>query len=89
MGNARFDEMQRMAEVLGLADLTVHDLPDSGLKVLDPREIEYIVRSHIEHVRPAVVVTYPVHGISGFHDHLVTHAVTKRVLRCGMPAQTT
>ena len=27
--------------------------------------------------RPKVVVTYPVHGISGFHDHLVTHAVVK------------
>ncbi len=25
------------------------------------------------------MVTYPVHGISGFPDHLVTHAVVKRV----------
>lgn len=24
-------------------------------------------------------MTYPVHGISGFHDHLATHAVVKRV----------
>jgi len=26
-----------------------------------------------------VIVTYPVHGISGFHDHIVTHGVVKRV----------
>ena len=26
-----------------------------------------------------MLVSYPVHGISGFHDHLVMHAVAKRV----------
>ncbi|MFC2077627.1 PIG-L deacetylase family protein [Candidatus Bipolaricaulota bacterium] len=79
MGAVRFAEMQAVAKVLGLADLTVLDLPDSGLKELDPRVIEAAVASHIQRVRPAIVVTYPVHGISGFHDHLVTHAVVKRV----------
>lgn len=79
MGEARYAEMQCVAEVLGLTDLTVHDLPDGGLKELDPREIEDIVRRHIERIRPAIVITYPVHGISGFHDHIVTHAVIKRV----------
>jgi LmbE family N-acetylglucosaminyl deacetylase len=29
-------------------------------------------------VEPNVVVTYPVHGVSGHPDHLVTHAVVKR-----------
>jgi LmbE family N-acetylglucosaminyl deacetylase len=29
-------------------------------------------------IRPEVVVTYAVHGISGFHDHLIAHAVVKR-----------
>jgi LmbE family N-acetylglucosaminyl deacetylase len=79
MGDARYEEMQCVAEVLGLADLTVHDLPDGNLKELDPRAIEDVVRRHVERIRPAVVVTYPIHGISGFHDHLVTHAVVKRV----------
>ena len=32
----------------------------------------------LERLRPEVVVTYPVHGIPGFHDHLVTHAAVKR-----------
>ena len=79
MGDVRYEEMQCVAGVLGLTDLTVHDLPDGGLKELDPREIEDTVRRHVEKVRPTVVVTYPVHGISGFHDHLATHAVVKRV----------
>lgn len=79
MGAARFEEMQNVRGVLDLSDLTVLDLPDSGLKELDPRVIEEVVTDHIEHVQPDIVVTYPVHGISGFHDHLVTHAIVKRV----------
>jgi LmbE family N-acetylglucosaminyl deacetylase len=79
MGEIRYAEMRDVAKVLGLADLTVLDMPDSGLKELDPRQIEDVVAQHVRRVQPQVLVTYPVHGISGFHDHLVTHAVVKHV----------
>jgi LmbE family N-acetylglucosaminyl deacetylase len=79
MGEVRYQEMRQVAEVLDLSGMTVLDLPDSGLKEMDPRDIEQAIISEIECVRPHVLVTYPVHGISGFHDHLVTHAVVKRV----------
>ncbi|MBN1294551.1 MAG: PIG-L family deacetylase [Candidatus Latescibacteria bacterium] len=79
MGDVRYKEMQNVAKVLDLNGLTVLNLPDSGLKEVDPRIIEKAIIEHFEAVRPEVVVTYPVHGISGFHDHLVTHAVVKRV----------
>jgi LmbE family N-acetylglucosaminyl deacetylase len=79
MGEVRFREMECVARVLDLTDMTVLDLPDGGLKDMDPRQIEDVVRSHIEKIHPEIVVTYPVHGISGFPDHLVTHAVVKRV----------
>jgi len=79
MGQVRYEEMKQVAKVLGLSDLTVLDLPDSGLKELNPTAIESVVATHIECIHPDVVVTYPVHGISGFHDHLVAHAVVKRV----------
>ncbi len=79
MGNIRFEEMLDVAKVLNLTDMTVLDLPDSGLKELDPLEIEKITEQHVRSVEPDIVVTYAVHGISGFHDHLVTHAIVKRV----------
>jgi len=79
MGRIRNREMFSVEKVLGLSGMTVLDLPDNALKEMDPREIERIVERHIESVQPQVVVTYPVHGISGFHDHLITHAVVKRV----------
>ena len=78
MGEVRYREMLRVAKTLGLSGMAVLDLPDSGLKEMDPREIEEAVIDEIQRVRPQIVVTDAVHGISGFHDHLVTHAVVKR-----------
>lgn len=79
MGDIRFKEMLEVEKVLNLTGMTVLDLPDSGLQEMDPREIEKIIASHIAHIQPRLIVSYPVHGVSGFHDHLVTHAVVKRV----------
>jgi LmbE family N-acetylglucosaminyl deacetylase len=53
--------------------------PDSELKELDPGTIEESIRDEILRVKPHVVVTFPIHGISGFHDHLVTHFAVTRV----------
>jgi len=79
MGSVRFAEMQRVNAVLGLSGMTVLDLPDSGLKEMDPRQIEKVVVDEVERIKPDILVSYAVHGISGFHDHLVIHAIVKRV----------
>lgn len=79
MGAQREREMQDVARTLDLTGLTVLGLPDGGLRDLDPLDLEATVRAHVERVRPDVLVTYAVHGISGHPDHLVGHAVVKRV----------
>lgn len=79
MGEVRYKEMKCVEKVLGLNGMTVFDLPDSGLKEMDPADIEEVVLNQIEKIKPDVVVTYAVHGISGFEDHLVSHAVVKSV----------
>ncbi len=79
MGEIRFKEMQCVSKVLDLSGMTVLDLPDSGLKEMDPAEIEQVIRDHVDEIQPDVLVTYAVHGISGFEDHLVSHAVVKSV----------
>lgn len=78
MGEVRLVEMLKVKEVLGLETMEVLDLPDSKLKELDPRILEGIVTQHIEDIKPNIVITYPVHGGSGYHDHLVTYAIVKR-----------
>lgn len=79
MGEVRAKEMECVRSVLDLSSFQLHDLPDGRLAELDPVEIERIVEESIRRVRPHVLVTYAVHGVSGFADHLVTHAVVKRV----------
>jgi LmbE family N-acetylglucosaminyl deacetylase len=79
MGEIRYKEMQGVARVLDLDGMEVRNLTDSGLKEMEPQDIEQLVREHILRIRPDVLITYAVHGISGFHDHLVAHAIVKRV----------
>jgi LmbE family N-acetylglucosaminyl deacetylase len=79
MGEIRFKEMQCVEKVLGLSGMEVLNLPDSGLKELDPQHIEDVIGDHVGNLKPDVIVTYAVHGVSGFEDHLVSHAVVKRL----------
>jgi LmbE family N-acetylglucosaminyl deacetylase len=79
MGEVREKEMHQVAKILGLSSLTVWDWPDSGLQDIDPRNLERAIADFIRKLQPEILVSYPVHGISGFHDHLITHAVVKRV----------
>lgn len=79
MGDVRYKEMLEVEKTVGLSGMTVLDMPDSGLSEMDPREIASGIQKEIERLKPEVVVTYAVHGISGFHDHLVCHAVVKRL----------
>lgn len=78
MGRVRLGEMKAVEQVLDLTGMRVLDFPDSGLAEMDPPELEQAVVDHVREVRPEVLVTYAVHGISGFPDHLVSHAVVKR-----------
>lgn len=77
MGEIRYNEMLNVAKTLQLTGMTVLNLPDSGLKELDPSEMEKVIEEYIHTIKPDVVLTYAVHGISGFHDHLISHAVVK------------
>ncbi|MFO7798678.1 PIG-L deacetylase family protein [Rhodohalobacter sp.] len=79
MGDIRFKEMQCVEKTLGLNGMTVLDLPDNELKKMNPIELENVIEQQIHDLKPDVIVTYAVHGISGFEDHLVCHAVVKRV----------
>lgn len=79
MGEIRFKEMHCVEKVLDLNGMAVLELPDSGLKEMDPADIEKVIREQVQDIKPDVLVTYAVHGISGFEDHLVSHAVVKSV----------
>jgi LmbE family N-acetylglucosaminyl deacetylase len=78
MGEARYREMLDVKRTLDLTDMRVLTFPDGKLKETDPWAIEEAVREEALRVKPHVIVTYPVHGISGFHDHIITHTTVTR-----------
>ena len=48
--------------------------------------IEEAIRDEILRVKPHAVVTFPIHGVSGFYDHIVTHfGVTRTYLELRGP----
>src|SRR5699024_8589328 len=77
MEDIRVHEVPWESKELGLAGMEVLNFTDSGLKELDPQTLETAIRGDIEQIKPDVLVTYAIHGISGFEDHLVSHAVVK------------
>lgn len=79
MGEVRFKEMECVKDVLGLTSLEVLHYPDNELAELDPRDLETTVQERIIALKPDLVVSYPVFGVSGFNDHLVMHAIIKRL----------
>lgn len=79
MGRIRSEEMACMAQVLELSGMEILDFPDGTLATMDPLDLEETITAHVRRVRPDVVVTYAVHGISGHPDHLAGHAAVKRV----------
>lgn len=79
MGEVRYQEMQDVAETLDLTSMKVLEYPDGKLAEMNPIVLEEEVANRMHATEPDVVITYPVHGVSGHPDHLVTHAAVKRV----------
>ena len=79
MAETRYREMKDVAEVLDLSSLTVLEYTDGALAELTPLVLEDEIAAALHERVPDVLITYPVHGISGHPDHLVNHAIVKRV----------
>ena len=77
MAVERTQELEAVGKLLNLASLEILDFKDGSLAHLDPRIIEDSIRERISRILPQLIVTYPIHGISGHHDHLTTHAIVK------------
>ena len=79
MGRVRLKEMKAVERVLNLTSMEVLDYEDGGLQRMNPLDLEKLVLSYIDKIQPNLIVTYPIHGVSGHHDHLAIHGVVKRL----------
>ena len=79
MGAVREKEMQKVQKNLGISEMTILDYPDGGLPKENPLHLETEILKWIQHYQPNIVVTYPIHGGSGHHDHIALHHIVKRL----------
>jgi len=79
MGDVREIEMQRVKKSLGISEMNILDYKDGGLAKINPLDLEDEIHKWIKHYKPNVVITYPVHGGSGHHDHIALHHIIKRL----------
>ena len=79
MGAVRFQEMQRVKETLGIKEMIILDYEDGGLAKLHPAQLQSLVAKWILRIKPNIVVTYPIHGGSGHHDHIALHSAVRNV----------
>jgi N-acetylglucosamine malate deacetylase 2 len=85
MGLVRIREMEKVQEVLGIKEMHILDYEDGGLALINPLHLETIVEEWITKIQPNIMVTYPVHGGSGHHDHIALHAAVNRVFHALKP----
>lgn len=79
MGIIREKEMHKVQQSLGIANMKILDYEDGSLAFINPILLEQEVTKWLMLYQPDVVVTYPVHGGSGHHDHIAIHHVVKRL----------
>lgn len=79
MGEIREQELHEVSKLIPFTSMTILNHQDGGMAKSNPILFEQIIKKHIEKIEPNIVVTYPIHGISGHHDHLACHAIVKRV----------
>jgi N-acetylglucosamine malate deacetylase 2 len=79
MGEVREKEMQKVKSTLGISEMTILDYEDGRLAKINPILLEGEVKKWIINYQPDIVITYPVHGGSGHHDHIALHHVIKRL----------
>lgn len=79
MGLVREKEMHQVQITLGISEMTILDYEDGNLSKLNPLILENEVTKWIKHYQPTVIITYPVHGGSGHHDHITLHHIIKRL----------
>lgn len=79
MADIRAKELESVADFMNLTSLKIMEFEDGMLAHYDPIVLEKVIEEYIIQISPDILITYPVHGISGHHDHITTHFIVKRI----------
>jgi LmbE family N-acetylglucosaminyl deacetylase len=80
LAGTRARELEAAARVLGVADLTLGELPDGMLPWLDEGVLESEIHETLMRVGPDVVVTFDEDGLYWHPDHIAVHEAVTAVV---------
>jgi LmbE family N-acetylglucosaminyl deacetylase len=82
VGQTREAELHAAAKELGVREVTILGYPDGGLDCVDSAIAQDAIASHLQRVRPHVVITFGPDGAYGHPDHIaICQLTTAAVLR--------
>lgn len=76
VGRTREAELHAAAKELGVKDVTILGYPDGALDSVDPSIAQEAIASHLQRVKPHVVVTFGPDGAYGHPDHIAICQLT-------------
>jgi len=82
----REQELRCAARALGVAEVRLLGYPDGGLSDLPPGRLAADIGAAIAELRPGVVITFDVGGITGHPDHIAVARATTAALAALAPA---
>lgn len=86
LGEIRTKELENAVEVLGMRSLHFLDYIDGEVDQADHAEIIGKIVTHIRHIQPQVVVTFPPDGNYGHPDHVAVGQFTNAAVVCAADA---
>ncbi|MTI87733.1 MAG: PIG-L family deacetylase [Balneolaceae bacterium] len=79
MGEVRHKEMKNVQHTLGIHHMTILDYEDGALSKINPLKLQEEAGKWIHYYNAEIVITYPIHGGSGHHDHIALHMAVKQL----------
>jgi LmbE family N-acetylglucosaminyl deacetylase len=76
LGALREAELIAACRELGVCDVRVLDYPDGALDQVEPRQAANTIATHIDRIRPHVVLTFAPDGGYGHPDHIAISQLT-------------
>jgi LmbE family N-acetylglucosaminyl deacetylase len=76
VGRTREAELHAAAEALGISEVSQLGYPDGGLDTVDRADAVRAIASHVDRIKPHVVITFGPDGAYGHPDHIAISQLT-------------
>src|SRR3989338_3747071 len=81
LGEIRSEELRAAGKILGIKKIEFLDFKDGRIDNQDLAKLEKIITAKIKAVRPNIILTFDLNGVSGHLDHIAVASATTQAFR--------